>query len=80
MVLNGYCKIQSVAKMEHKNIYVISKVSGAAPDKNKVKVGKNFEIDETRYSSIKKLLKVPAYVNRFINHVNNKQEIDKKTN
>ena len=78
MVLNGYCKIQSAATMEHKNIHVISKVSGAAPYKNKVKVGKSFEIDETRYSSINKLLKVLAYVNRFISHVNNKQEIDKK--
>ena len=78
MVLNGYCKIQSAATMKHRNIHVISKVSGAAPYKNKVKVGKSFEIDETRYSSINKLLKVPAYVNRFISHVNNKQEIDKK--
>ena len=41
-------------------------------------MGKPFEIDETKYSSFKKLLRVTAYVNRFINHIKNKREIDKE--
>ena len=56
--------------------HVILEVSGTAPDEKKVKVRKLFEIDEARYSSFKKLLKVTAYVNRFINYMKNKRKID----
>ena len=57
------------ASKERGKKHVIFKVSGTAPDEKKVKVGKLFEIDKTRYSSFKKLLIVTAYVNRFINHI-----------
>ena len=56
--------------------HVILEVSGTAPDEKKVKVRKLFEIDEARYSSFTKLLKVTAYVNRFINYMKNKRKID----
>ena len=56
--------------------HVIFEVSATAPDENKVKVRKPFEIDEARYSSFKKLLRVTAYVNRFINYMKNKRKID----
>ena len=56
--------------------HVIFEVSGTAPDENKVKVTKLFEIDEAGYSSFKKLLRVTAYVNRFINYMKNKRKID----
>ena len=55
---------------------MIFAVSGTAPDKNKVKVRKPFEIDEARYSSFKKLLRITAYVNQFINYIKNKRKID----
>ena len=35
--------------------HVIFEVSGTGPDENKVKVRKPFEIDEAKYSSLKKL-------------------------
>ena len=56
--------------------HVIFEVSGTAPDKNKGKVRKPFEINEARYSSFKKLLRVTAYVNRFFNYMKNKRKID----
>ena len=37
-----------------------------------------FGIDKTRYSSFKKLLKVTAYVNRFINYIESKRKLDKE--
>ena len=39
---------------------------------------KPFEIDKTRYSSFKKLLKVTAYINLFISHIKNKRKLDKE--
>ena len=60
------------------NKHVIFEVSGAAPDKKKLKAEQPFKIDETRYHSLKKLLRVTAYVNLFINHIRNKQETDKE--
>ena len=81
---NGSCKIQtrtqwntSVAEANSESVseergkkHVIFEVSGTAPDENKVKVRKPFEIDEARYSSFKKLLRVTAYVLRIINYKN----------
>ena len=60
------------------NKYVIFEVSRAAPDKKKLKAEQPFKIDETRYHSLKKLLRVTAYINLFINHIRNKQETDKE--
>ena len=55
---------------------MIFEVSGTAPDENKRKVRKPFAINEARYSSFKKLLRVTAYVNRFFNYMKNKRKID----
>ena len=57
---------------------VVYKMSGAALDENRGKGRKTFEIDEAKYSSFKKLLKVTVYANRFINHSRKKREIDKE--
>ena len=84
MDLNGSCKIQtrtqwntSVVEANSESVseergkkHVIFEVSGTAPDENEVKVRKHFEIDEARYSSFKKLLRVTAYVHRIINYKN----------
>ena len=55
---------------------MISEVSATHHDQNKIKVRKPFEIDEERYSSFKNLLRVTAYVNRFINYIKNKRKIN----
>ena len=57
---------------------MIIDISGIALGENKVKMRKPFEIDESRYSSFKKLLKVTAYTNLFINHIKNKRKLDKE--
>ena len=57
------------ASKERGKKHVIFKVSETAPDGKKVKVGKLLEIDKTRYSSFKKLLRVTPYVNWFINPI-----------
>ena len=44
---------------------MIFEVSGTVLDENIIKVEKSFKIDKTKYSSIKKLLRFTAYLNRF---------------
>ena len=61
---------------ERGNKHMIFEVSATHHDQNKIKVRKPFEIDEERYSSFKNLLRVTAYVNRFINYIKNKRKIN----
>ena len=64
------------ASEEREKKHMIFEVSATHHDQNKIKVRKPFEIDEERYSSFKKLLRVTAYVNRFINYIKNKRKIN----
>ena len=57
---------------------IIFEISGAQPEiEEHIKISP-FEIDEKRQSTLKKLLRVTAYANRFIKYMNTRQRLSKE--